>query len=510
MRSRSTIAERPHTGTPPAPSAMAIAKPPTIGHPNCSTVASGNEHTYDQLMVDHPYATQPVEPVASGAEIDAESFGRQFDEAAGHLNAQMGRLLDLTIWLVNADSRDWQGEGLWTPQQYLSWRCGISPSLASNLVAAAKRSTELPLTLDALRAGEVSFDQVMPIVRTVPGWADGQVISLARRLTVSQIRRLVRSTDWTWMPGPAADDGAADQPCDPHDPNTADASGTTDSPDDRAALDINRVSYGHGSDGRWFLRADLDSDLGALVETALDEARDAVFQRENRGDAYNGAFVPVSDVDGFVELAQRSLDTVTDASRRNRYRVNLHLDLDGTVSTDRGHRLPDSIGRLLTCDGGIDPVFARTGTPISVGRLQRTIPDRTRRVVLRRDTHTCQIPGCTVGRGLDLHHIVHWSAGGPTDTSNLVTLCSRHHRMHHRRRLHIEGDADKPATMVFTDSSGRPIHRSGANPVQPNGPPPGIRGSYEHPLGERLDGRWVTFVNPNIPSRLVHQHPGVA
>jgi hypothetical protein len=465
------------------------------------------------FMVDQLPPSQPVgSDVAdcSRDEIDADSLGPLCDEVAGHLNAQMGRLLDLTMWLVNADTRDWQGEGLWTPQQYLAWRCGIGPTAASNLVAAAKRSAELPLTLDALRAGEVSFDQVMPIIRTVPGWADAQIISLARRLTVTQIRRLVRSTDWTWMPRPAVASDDTTESGEHCESGTANRTDTSSQPADPVTADHNRVTYGNGPDGRWFMHADLDADLGALVETACDEARDAVFQRENRGDAMNGVFVPVSDVEGFVELAQRSLDTVSDASRRHRYRVNLHLDLDGTVSTERGHRLPDSIGRLLTCDGAVDPVFARSGTPISVGRSQRTIPDRTRRTVLRRDGHMCQVPGCTAGRGLDLHHIVHWSAGGPTDTANLVTLCSRHHRMHHRRRLGIEGDADKPETLEFADARGRPIRRSGANPVRPNGPPPRISGTYAHPLGERLDGRWVTFVDPAVPSDLVHHRTDVA
>ncbi|MGA9276251.1 hypothetical protein, partial [Ilumatobacter sp.] len=135
----------------------------------------------------------PVGPVDV---IDADTFDSVCDDVAGHLNAQMGRLLDVTIWLTNADKRDWQGDGLWTPQQYLAWRCGIGPHLASNLVDAAKRAHELPVAIGALRAGELSFDQLMPIVRSIPAWADGQVTSLATRLTVTQIRRLVRDTDW--------------------------------------------------------------------------------------------------------------------------------------------------------------------------------------------------------------------------------------------------------------------------------------------------------------------------
>ena len=262
--------------------------------------------------------------------------------------------------------------------------------------------------------------------------------------------------------------------------------------------------------GAGFSDADLDADLGVLLESALDEARDAEFARRSDAGADGGAFSIVSDVDGLIELAQRSLDTVAVPARRNRYRVNLHLERDGRLATDCGVEIPEPIARFLTCDGHIDPVIVESGLPVSVGRSQRTIPDRTRRIVLHRDGHCCQIPGCTATRGLDLHHIIHWSRLGPTDTWNLITLCSRHHRMHHKHRLGISGNADDPNTLVFTDVRGRPVRASGANPAPPGGPPRPIHGRYEHPLGERLDRRWVTFVDPAIPARLRRQHPDIA
>ena len=297
--------------------------------------------------------------------------------------------------------------------------------------------------------------------------------------------------------------------------------------DDQPAPDENRVRYGYRPDGRWFLHADLDADFGALIESALDEARDRGVLTPHRrlrsrsrshhdhdhghGHGHDAStFRSVSDVDALVEIAQRSLDTIPEVSRRNRYRVNLYLDVDGHLATSEGTVLPQSIARYLTCDGAIDPVFVESGLPVSVGRSQRTIPDRTRRTVLQRDGHCCQVPGCTARRGLDLHHIIHWANDGPTDTWNLITLCSRHHRMHHKHRLGITGDADHPDTLVFTDARGRPLRASGARPVPPGGPPTPIRGRYEHPLGERLDARWVTFVEPSTPPDQRRHHPQIA
>ena len=274
--------------------------------------------------------------------------------------------------------------------------------------------------------------------------------------------------------------------------------------------DDNRVTYGYGPGGRWFLHADLDADLGELFTTALDEVRDSLFARTSSEAVGGNIFPAVTDADAFVELAQRSLDSVTTPARRNRYRVNLYLERNGRLATDRGVEIPEPIARYLTCDGGIDPVVVENGLPVSVGRSQRTIPDRTRRTVLHRDGHCCQVPGCTATRGLDLHHIVHWSLLGPTDTWNLITLCSRHHRLHHKHRLGISGNADDPDSLVFTDCRGKPIRASGARPIPPGGPPSPIAGTYEHPLGERLDPRWVTFVDPSIPPHLRRQHPDIS
>jgi len=105
----------------------------------------------------------------------------------------------------------------------------------------------------------------------------------------------------------------------------------------------------------------------------------------------------------------------------------------------------------------------------------------------------CRVPGCARTRWLHVHHIRHWEDGGTTDTANLVALCGRHHRLHHRGQLGIEGDADRPDGIAFTDARGRPLAPSGT-PTPPTGPLP--TGNWAHPTGERLDDRWIDFATP--------------
>jgi hypothetical protein len=167
----------------------------------------------------------------------------------------------------------------------------------------------------------------------------------------------------------------------------------------------------------------------------------------------------------------------------------------------RGLALPDSLRRYLTCDGTLRPIHEVGGIPVSVGRTHRTVPDRTRVVVEDRD-RGCRVPGCDRQRWLHIHHVVHWEDGGPTDTSNLVAICPRHHRLHHLGQLGVAGDADRPDGLVFTDQRGQPLAGSGP-PVPPTGPLEttasdlGIRpAGWRHPTGERLDARWIILRDP--------------
>ena len=65
-----------------------------------------------------------------GETIDSGNVDALLDDVAGHLNAQHGRLIDLTVWLL-ANPFEWQGDGGWTAAQFLAWRCGVSASTAA-------------------------------------------------------------------------------------------------------------------------------------------------------------------------------------------------------------------------------------------------------------------------------------------------------------------------------------------------------------------------------------------
>jgi len=67
-------------------------------------------------------------------------------------------------------------------------------------------------------------------------------------------------------------------------------------------------------------------------------------------------------------------------------------------------------------------------------RNRSTIPPATRRAVLARDGHRCQVPGCRHVLFLEVHHIVPRATGGSNRPENPITACSGCHKLLHENK----------------------------------------------------------------------------
>jgi hypothetical protein len=404
--------------------------------------------------------------------------------AVGGLNSIHGLLVDAVIAYVD-DPSLWRGQGLRSLEHFLGWKTGVSPRTARQLTTIARRAQELPYTVQALRDGELSLEQAHEVARFVPWWADEQASRFASLRTVAQLRKLLRkySFDDYAKPDEIVDDDPEKVPAVPDEGENADSS-----PDTEPLGEQEHCHFGFDDKGRFYLHALTDGLTGAIIDKALQEARDALFQ--------NGR-TDVNWVNALEELAQRSLDTVESPSRRDRFKLHFHLDEAGATVDACNVRLPDSIRKYLTCNNGWDPIFTKDGIPLNVGRNERIVPERLRRTVTLRDGGTCNVPGCGQKHWLEIHHIIHWDDGGVTESWNLVCLCPHHHRMHHRGELGISGNADDPSGLRYTFASGEEFATSGARPVtglDPGGLCPPI-GTYRHASGERFES-WNLYFNP--------------
>lgn len=385
--------------------------------------------------------------------------------ACGQLNALHGRLVELLAEAAEL------GHGLASTAAYAAWQTGSTPAHARALAAVAERRHELPETVKALDAGEISLHQAAAIAHRAPTWAEGEARALADTMTPRQLARACSMY-------PTPDD---------------------DSKTDRDALERGEqrrhVRAGDVDENRWRLRADLPADEGEVVGGALRAHLDALWA-ERRGDE------PLPDLaDALVRMARVSLGIDPRASAPDPRRVLVHLDLDAPAGPHGlrhlGPALPAAFRRHASCDATYQAVFERDGRPIGVGR-SRTIPAALRAVVEQRD-HGCRVPGCDRTRGLQLHHVVHWEDGGLTETHNLVAVCGRHHRDHHAGRLQIAGDdADDPHGITFRRGRVTITDRPPPRPAAHSGLPPPDVPAYVHPVGEPLH-EWALGTSARPP-----------
>jgi Domain of unknown function (DUF222) len=424
---------------------------------------------YDCLM------SLPAEVVLRHQDIDA--LEREASVVAAQLNLAHARLVDLTGRLLEGDR--WAGEGIRSAEHWLMVHAGLSPTRAGDVVRLASRAPGLPTTMTALAEGQMSMDQAAVVAKYAPASHEQSIGQFARLTTVPQLRRTLSRYQFGTETGGSQD------------PAGRDGEGYAS-----AAPQLS-MSYG---DGRFFLRFDSPADVGALVEQAVKEAKVALFTAGNAKATY---------ADGLVEVARRSLSSAgSEGSRRSHYRVYVHLSTDGAWVGGKGG-IPASLADKYACDGVVQPVWETDGKPVSVGRAQRIVPDRTRRLVQDRD-RGCVFPGCTASRFLEVHHLDPWSEGGSTDMERQVCVCPWHHDAYHRGEYTITGS---PGALVFVNSGGLRIAPAPAAPASPAtcGSPDERGGQdeaggavqpYAGPTGERLDTRWVDFA-PNRPSLAV-------
>jgi hypothetical protein len=431
---------------------------------------------------------------------------------AGRLNRAQAELVDIAVELIEDDH--WGAGGFTSPQHYLVVRAGLSPAHAADVVRIARRRTDLPDAAAALTAGELSLDQTAVLARRVPTQYQASMTALAREATVPQLSRIVSrhafpaaATEHAGSAGDGEPDPVLKLVPQPTEPELA----------EKRACARPQLSMRYDTDGRFQLRYSAPATIGALVEQAIREAKDALFLRRTSRDDTTGSTdhgrpgTPSDPVDtaaflddggsglptyadAIEELAARSLSTIESASRRAHYRVYLHLDTSGAWINGR-HAIPQRLLDRFLTDGVLQPIRETSGTPVSVGRAMRILPERSRRLIEDRDGG-CRFPGCTATRYLEIHHLKPWADNGPTDLDNQISLCPVHHDAIDRSDYTITGDPTRPAGLTVINRYGLPIRppRPPELAPPPAGDPPVPDHAYHPPTGGPL--RWTDIEVP--------------
>jgi len=469
------------------------------------------EHLYDRGMTS-------TAAVVTG-DVDA-----LWDEAAivaGRLNRAHAQLVDLTVQLIEGER--WGEGGFRSPEHWLVVRAGLAPARAADVVRIAQRRRKLPAMVSALAAGELSVDQAAVLARH--GRPDHQagMAEFARGATVPQLRRALGRSVFQEPEAAEAAPAIAAGSTTPLEAMRAEQEHQADA---KASARADLAMY-YDELGRFHLRYSAPAELGALVEQAVREAKDALFTSRRAeevttsvpaasspGSTFGRDAGRVSYADALAEIASRSLGSVKATGRASHYRVYVHLSTDGAW-VGGGGAIPPSLASKFACDGIVQPVWETDGRPVSVGRDQRIVPARTRRLIEDRD-RGCRFPGCTTSGFLEIHHLDHWAAGGDPDYDRQICLCPAHHDDHHRGEFTIAGDPTRPDGLAFTAPHGRAIGpptppELAARPRQGGGTtdddPPGAR-PYASPSGGPMYARDVGWA-PDTERSHLHLVPHV-
>jgi hypothetical protein len=177
----------------------------------------------------------------------------------------------------------------------------------------------------------------------------------------------------------------------------------------------------------------LDPEGGAALKTAIDSLSKRHAPDDDRTPRQRRA-------DALTEIVFHAMDEGK-LPKRNGVRPHITVtttleglkDELGAPASDLQHGMPISSKTVerLACDGCLSRVLTADSLVIDVGHATRSISPSQRRALRARDKH-CQFPGCDRPISwTNPHHVEFWSRGGPTNLSNLASLCGYHHRCVH-------------------------------------------------------------------------------
>lgn len=364
-------------------------------------------------------------------------------------------------------SEGWRGDGAVSMIAWVTGQCGVSTSTARQWVRSASNLESLPCLAEGLATGELSLDLVEPLAEVASPETDATLREASSHWTVRQARDLAA---WHRAQQEAEREAQEQRTLQAETPGS-----TEPSAQNSAAREFDHRTL-RFNDTRRSMWVAFTRDDYAVAKSALVGRVSADMRRHADGSGDDPGNDPRNHgVQGYVPYDQRLYDALqhlfsvasapstetTGRRRAFRPRVIVHapLELLLGVQSDQVAEIAGvgpvsaEVARRLACDADVTlSVEARDGSILDQGRARRE-PTVAQRIEIDRRDKGCRFPGCTYNEFTDVHHIWHWTKGGPTNLDNLVTLCGRHHDAVHELGWVMAGDADE--VLTFTSPQGR-------------------------------------------------------
>ena len=315
----------------------------------------------------------------------------------------------------------WKQDGATSMADWLVGRYTISIATAREWVKVARTLESQPNVRGAYAAGRLSWDQLRALLRFTTPDNEAEWAERAPSMTVAELRAINR---------------------------------TVKAADVVEAHEQRWVSWWFDDDRPGFhMTVDMADIEGATVATWLAR-RANQYDPDSQSGVYEAFEARCADA--LYELASQDLASDRDHDRAT---ILVHTDLMslldrvGAATIADGPALADDTLQRLACDARIQLAVADPDqTVIGVGRTTRTIPPWLNRLVRARDKG-CRFPNCRRTRWVQVHHIIHWADGGPTDLDNLMTLCGFHHRLIHEHGWTVKGDPNGTISWWYPSGS---------------------------------------------------------
>jgi hypothetical protein len=337
--------------------------------------------------------------------------------------------------------------------EWLAWRCGLSLSAAREKVRTAQALREMPAISAAFADGRLSYSKVRALTRVVQAHDEDLLLAYALQATAVQVEERCRQIR-NVAPESAAGAWRAWE---------------------HRSLTLCR----NHARGTLTISVEVPIDEGEVIAQALERAVEAgaaatgpEFSASRKSNCVRDFAEPptsagngwrAQSADALIAIAKAYLAggerAAAPVAAADHYQVVVHID-DSALRGGLGRSdLPIDTVKRLTCDGSLITIVEDDrGTPLDVGRKQRTVSTPLKRALWSRD-RGCSFPGCNNTRYVDAHHIRHWANGGDTSLDNLTLLCSQHHRLLHEGGFKIRRDHD--GAIYFQRADGRAIPRFG-------------------------------------------------
>ena len=306
-----------------------------------------------------------------------------------------------------------------TAAAWLRWKCNFSPAAAAGRVAVARGLDDLPLATEAFADGDFSYPHAAMIARTAEKLGDKMeanaetiMVTAAKELDLGRLRVVTLKLQHFMDPDSVREEA-------------------------NESYERRFLSLSQTLDGVFYLNGRLDSEGGAILQTALNALGGPPTAEDRRPPKQRRA-------DLLVELARQQLDggnLPEVGGQRPHLAVTVSIatlaNQPGSPAADLewAQPIPAETARRLACDAAVTPVFfgSESNQP-RADKTTRVISGSQRKALVVRDKG-CRFPGCDRPVDwTDAHHLKHWADGGKTVMDNLVLLCRRHHR-----KVHEEG-----------------------------------------------------------------------